>query len=227
MNTPEHSRRKIVSRWREPYPLLQPEPNACMSCVTAQILYMAGKTDTPDVGTIDAVIGRKPGQPGDPNAAYLHILDQGLQVTSIVQFDEDRYIKEGISYLKEYYQNEWNRSYDAYFTRKVVRRDQRNRKTYREKYANYAALYSEEKRKPDLSDIENLLRQDYLVDIRIKESADISRHAVLAYGMTDTGDFKLYNPQFDSDGIMPATKDYLSSVFLPNDGIIGIRIPTN
>jgi nitrate reductase cytochrome c-type subunit len=63
---------------RQPLDLQQVDDNSCLTCVTANVLYVLGVTDTPDTQWVDREVGREPGNAAQRVRARRFLFEQGL-----------------------------------------------------------------------------------------------------------------------------------------------------
>ncbi len=70
----------VVLRQREPLDLHQVDDNSCLTCVTANVLYVLGVTDTLDTRWVDREVGREPGCGAQRAGARRFLLQQGPEI---------------------------------------------------------------------------------------------------------------------------------------------------
>lgn len=214
----------------EPAELYQPEQNACVSCVVANVMYMSGKIAHPDVAAIDRELGRQPGQPLDMDTAYLYLLKQGFAMRFIDAFDEDAFIDRGLSYLQEFYADTWTGSaFDEYWTPEKVKERQRVRQALRSKFSLYSSQYESKKKTPSLNDIDQLLADNFAALIAVPGSNGAGR-ASLVYKKLGGLVYKMYEPLLPSISgkhyptRLHVRRDTLGRRLLSEEGIAGIFI---
>lgn len=216
-----------LTRFKQPVELPQPDKNACLSCVVANIMFMSGKMEYPDVELIDQRLGRKPGQALYDSTAYLLLLEEGFTMHFIGPFDDVAFIERGLDYLKEFYGDRWSGpSFDTFFTPEHVRNRQQVRAEERTRYATYKSQFIDEVRMPEVNDIDALLEQGQAVYFTIAGSSDSVSHAVLATARNENGNYKIYCPDTTPGAItcFGVTRGYLEEAFIAGNGIAGISL---
>lgn len=107
----------IRSMPRKPVELFQHRPTGCTTCVTAQVLYVFGRTKRPDPVAVDRAAGlRSLDEPLPDSDAHFYLLRQGFKQVSIGDFDVQLFLKHGKPYLKKSYGDEWTAEHEAFFT---------------------------------------------------------------------------------------------------------------
>lgn len=217
---------QIEPVWKAPVGLYQPEENACVSCVIEQVLYMAGETDQPDVAATDKAIHRQPKRMTTSLDAYFYLMDKGLQLHAINPFEDRRFITEGLPYLQEFYDEDWDAMADLY-TQEELSRRQRARETVVKRLTSYGKQFVHEVRTPEFTDINYMLSQKMLVDVTIVDPINRTPHTTLVHDIYDPGknkpkQYAWYCPSKTDDGLTVVTEKELQSIFNPHIGIVGI-----
>ena len=92
----------VVHAQREPLDLHQVDDNSCLTCVTANALYVLGVTDIPDTRWVDREVGREPGCAAQRAGARRFLLQQGLSVHLVCAYEPERFL---------YSRQEWDSSW--------------------------------------------------------------------------------------------------------------------
>ncbi len=102
---------------RKPVELYLHRHQGAVGCVTAQALYVFGRTRRPSAVAVERAIGlRSPDEPLTDPDAHFYLLRHGFQQVGISSFDLTRFLQEGKKYLKEVYRSEWSEEHEAFFT---------------------------------------------------------------------------------------------------------------
>ncbi len=172
----------VVIRRREPLDLHQMDDNSCLTCVTANLLYVLGVTETPDPQRIDREVGREPGTGAQRVGARRFLLEQGLSVHMVCAYETERFLEEGFDYLRHYYRQEWNSSWEEYWTPHRLERHCRECLAAQE-LRTFGARMVTEHRQPTLADIHGALDRGCVVWLSVDNDwGEVDCHAVLVYG---------------------------------------------
>ncbi|HEU5122046.1 MAG TPA: hypothetical protein VFT59_04315 [Candidatus Saccharimonadales bacterium] len=183
---------------RPPAPLPQNDEYGCVICVVANLLYMFYIHDHPNVHWVNEQLNRKVGDKQFSEPSPLLLLNQGLSVYGISEFDNRAYIHHGIAYLKYFYRDLWNEEWDELNTPEAVAIAQaRILKLETEVAARNLSRYIES-RKPTIEDIARLVRAGCVVDLAAREGSCAMSHAVLIYDVGSDGYFSVYDPAPDT-----------------------------
>lgn len=186
---------------RRPVERPQP-PNGCLSCVVAQILYVYGLTELPDVGAVDRALGRKAGEVASESKAQLLLLRHGFHCLTFSLNDDDAFLSRGLDYLKEYFGREWSRQHEALYTPSKVREFQDRLREARRDRKQYARQIQTVSRWATRRDIRDMLTSNRVVDIPVRISRGPVQHAALLVPHKSSPDATLvwsYSP-IDEDG---------------------------
>ena len=151
-----------VVRWREPLDLRQVDENSCLTCVAANVLYVLEVTNTPDTQWVDRELGREPGCAAQRVAARRLLLQQGLSLHMVCGYEPQRFLHEGVDYLRRYYHQEWDPSWDQYWTRHRLQQHHCECLAIQE-LSTFGARMRVEHRVPTLADIRCALDRGRLV----------------------------------------------------------------
>lgn len=213
---------------RPPAPLPQPERNACLSSVMANVVYMAGLTESPDIAAMDVEFGRQPGEAVHDNAAYLNMLGKGFELEFFSPFDDGAFIDRGLDYLHEYYADTWaDASFNEYWTPEKLAERQAARVADRQEFAAYQELFTETSKTPDLNDIDSLLDDKQAVYVCMNGSSGLIKHAALVYAREPGDSYMAYVPEKDPaiPTICAWSRDLLEEDIAFEAGIVGIKPP--
>ena len=106
----------MIMRQRRPLDLYQVDDNSCLTCVVANVLFVFEVTDIPDPRWVDREIGRQPNCGARRDRARHLLLQQGLSLQMVCAYEPERFLREGVDYLRRYYHQEWDLSWDEYWT---------------------------------------------------------------------------------------------------------------
>lgn len=155
---------------------------SCETCVITNVLYMYGLIDTPDTRWVDRQLGRKPGEPLDGGAEIDLLLQMGFFVHQIIKkpFDNERFLREGITYWKKFLGLRWTRSHTRYWTEERIAKRQRviaRSIQIRQHFRNQLTEQTGEH--PTVDDIRQQLAQGRVVDASFGKGAIC--HATLVW----------------------------------------------
>lgn len=204
-----------------PLDLPQLDDRSCLTCVTANLLYVLGVTDTPDPHWVDRELGREPGRGAQRAEARRFLLRQGLSLHVVGTYEPERFLEEGIDYLKRYYHREWDRSWEEYWTPHRLERQRRECLVTRE-LSTFGARTRSEHRQPTLADVSGALDCDGLVWISVDNGwGEVDCHAVLVYGQRG-GVFDVYSPEISRSGLQRYRKGRLNKMWLRSEGMTAV-----
>lgn len=207
-----------IVRRRDPLDLRQVDENSCLTCVTANVLYVLGVTGTPDPRWVDRALGREPGCGAQRAAARRLLLQQDLSLQMVCAYEPQRFLHEGLDYLRRYYHQEWDTSWDEYWTRQRLQRHHRECLATQE-VSSFGARMRTEHRVPTLADIRGALDRGHLVWISVDNDwDDVDCHAVLVYGQRGNV-FNVYSPEISRSCLQQYRGRRLDRMWLRSEGI--------
>jgi hypothetical protein len=210
-----------VMRQRQPLDLHQVDDFSCLTCVVANLLYVLGVTDTPDTRRVDHEVGRESGWPAQRAAARRFLLQQGLALHMVCAYEPERFLQEGFDYLRRYYREEWDLSWDAYWTRHRLERHRRECLAAQE-LSTFGARMRSEHRQPTLADICGALDRGRLVWISLDNAwGEVDCHAVLVYGQRGNV-FDVYSPELSGSCLQQYRRRRLESGWLRSEGMTAV-----
>jgi hypothetical protein len=206
---------------RQPLDLHQVDDNSCLTCVAANLLYVLEVTDTPDTRWVDREIGREPGHAAQRAAARRFLLQQGMCLHMVGTYQSERFLREGIDYLRRYYRLEWDSSWDEYWTQHRLEQHRCECLAMRE-LKTFGARMRTEYRQPTLADIRVALDRGHLVWISVDNDwGEVDSHAVLVYGQR--GDvFDVYSPEVSRSCLQRYRHRRLDKVWLRSEGMTAV-----
>ncbi|HKR51569.1 MAG TPA: hypothetical protein VJT72_18705 [Pseudonocardiaceae bacterium] len=208
----------VVMRGREPLDLHQVDDNSCLTCVAANILYVSGVTDTPDPWWVDREVGREPGCGAQRAGVRRFLLQQGLSLHAVCAYEPERFLLESVDYLRRYYHQEWDSSWDEYWTRHRLERHRRECLVAHE-LSTFGARMRTEHRRPTLADIRGALDHGRLVWVSVDNAwGEVDCHAVLIYGQRGNV-FDVYSPEVSRSCLQQYHRKQLDRVWLRSEGI--------
>jgi hypothetical protein len=214
----------VVMRRREPLDLHQVDENSCLTCVAANVLYVSGITDTPDTRWVDRELGREPGCGAQRAAARRLLLQQGLSLQMVCAYEPQRFLHEGLDYLRSYYHREWDPSWDKYWTRHRLLQH-RHECLATQELSTFGARMRTEHRVPALADIRGALDRGNLVWISVDNDwDDVDCHAVLIYGQRGNV-FDVYSPEIARGCLQQYRSRRLDRMWLRSEGITTVCAP--
>jgi hypothetical protein len=211
----------IVVRRREPRDLHQVDDYSCLTCVAANVLYALGVTETPDPQWVDRELGRGPGCGAQRVAARRLLLQQGLGLHLVGAYEPARFLQEGADYLRRYYSQEWDSSWEEFWTPHRLERHRRECLGTQELNI-FGARMRTEYRQPTLADILRALNQGRLVWISVdNDRGEVDSHAVLVYGWQGKV-FKVYSPEVSRSCLQRYRLARLDRVWLRSEGMTSV-----
>lgn len=210
---------------RKPLNLLQLDDNSCLSCVAANVLYVLGLTDHPDPRRVDREIGREPNCPTQRVRVRRFLLQQGLRLHLVCAYEPERFLREGLAYLRGYYRHEWDAGWDRYWTAQQVERHRFECRAVRE-LASFGAALRTEHRQPTLVDLHAALGFGRLVWLSVDNaSAGVDCHAVLVQ-RRHLGGFSVYSPENSGNCLRWYRPSRMGRVWLRTEGMTAVWAPS-
>jgi hypothetical protein len=208
----------VIMRQRQPLDLRQVDDNSCLTCVTANALYVSGVTDAPDPRWVDREIGREPGVGAQRAGARRFLLQQGLSLHVVCAYEPARFLREGLDYLRRYYRQEWDSAWAEHWTPDQLEHHRRECLAERELSA-FGARMRAERRQPTLADISGALDRGRLVWISLdNDRGEVACHAVLVYGQRGTM-FDVYSPEVSGSCLRRYRSKRLDRAWLRSEGM--------
>jgi hypothetical protein len=208
-------------RQREPLDLYQVDDNSCLTCVVANVLYVLGVIDTPDTRWVDRELGRELGCAAQRAVARRFLLQQGLCLHLVCAYEPQRFLREGVDYLRRYYRQDWDSSWDEYWTPHQLERHRRECLAAQE-LSTFGSRVRTEHRQPTLADIRDALDRGCLVWVSVDNGwGEVGAHAVLIYGQRGTV-FDVYSPEVSRRCLRQHRRRQWDKVWLPSEGITAI-----
>ncbi|MGH3867581.1 MAG: hypothetical protein ACRDQ4_15865 [Pseudonocardiaceae bacterium] len=208
-------------RQREPLDLYQVDDNSCLTCVVANVLYVLGVTATTDTRWVDREVGREPGCAAQRAEARRFLLQQGLRLHMVCAYEPERFLREGFDYLRRYYRQEWDSSWDEYWTPDQLERHRRECLAAHE-LSTVGPRMRTEHRQPTLADICGALDRGRLVWVSVDNGWDeVGTHAVLIYGQRGNV-FDVYSPEVSRHCLQQYHRRRLDRVWLRSEGITAV-----
>lgn len=202
------------------------DDKSCLTCVVANVLYVLGVTDAPDTRWVDRELGREPGCAAQRAEARRFLLQQGLCLHLVGAYEPQRFLREGVDYLRCYYRQEWDSSWDEYWTPHQLERHRRECLATQE-LSTFGAKMLTEHRQPTLDDISGALNRGHLVWVSVDNGwGEVDAHAVLIYGQRGAV-FDVYSPEVSRRCLRQYRRQQLDKVWLPSEGITVFRFNAN
>ena len=203
---------------RKPLDLPQVDDNSCLTCVTANLLYVLGVSDTLDMQWVDREVGREPDCGAQRVEARRFLLQQGLSLHMVCAYEPERFLQEGFDYLKRYYRQEWDPSWDEYWTEHRLERHRRECLAAHE-LSTFGVRMWTENRQPTLADICGALDRGRLVWISVDNGlGEVDCHAILVYGQRGSV-FDVYSPEVSRSCLQQYRRRRLDRVWLRSEGM--------
>jgi hypothetical protein len=210
-----------VKRQREPLDLHQVDDNSCLTCVVANVLYVLGVTDILDTRWVDRELGREPGCGAQRAGARRLLLQQGLELHLVCAYEPERFLQEGLDYLRRYYRQEWDSSWDGYWTRPRLERHRRECLAAQE-LSTFGTRMRTEHRQPTLADIRGALDRGRVVWVSVDNDwGQVDCHAVLVYGQRGNV-FDVYSPEVSRSCLQQYRSAQLNRVWLRSEGMTAV-----
>ncbi|MGH3672096.1 MAG: hypothetical protein ACRDSH_15930, partial [Pseudonocardiaceae bacterium] len=207
---------------REPLDLNQVDDYSCLTCVVANILYVLRVTDNPDPQWVDREVGREPGCGAERAEARRVLLRQDLCLHTVCSYQPDQFLREGLEYLRCYYHQEWDPSWEEHWT--PHRLEQHRRECLAMQELSIAGMHTEHRR-PTFADLHDALDRGRLVWISVdNDLGEVDCHAVLVYGCR--GDvFDVYSPEISGRCLQRYRCGQLAREWLRSEGMTAIWAP--
>ncbi|MDQ4010825.1 MAG: hypothetical protein M3228_09045 [Actinomycetota bacterium] len=210
-----------IVRRRQPLDLRQVDDNSCLTCVAANTVYLLGVTDTPDTRWVDHELGRVPGCGAHRARARRFLLQQGLSLRMVCAYEPERFLQEGVDYLRHYYRQEWDSAWDEYWTRQRLGQHRRECLAEQE-LSTFGARMRTEHRAPTLADLRDALDRGGLVWISIDNDwGEVDCHAVLIYGHRSNV-FDVYSPEVSRSCLQQYHRRRLDREWLRSEGMTAV-----
>jgi hypothetical protein len=208
----------VVMRQREPLKLHQVDDNSCLTCVAANVLYVLGVTDTLDTRWVDREVGREPDRGAQRVRTRRFLLQQGLSLHLVCAYEPERFLQEGFDYLRRYYRQEWDSSWEEYWTPHRLERHRRECLAAQE-LSTFGTRMRTEHRQPTLADIRGALDRGRLVWVSLDNDwGEVDCHAVLVYGHRGNV-FDVYSPEVSRRYLQQYRPRRLDRMWLRSEGI--------
>ncbi len=216
----------VAAHRREPLDLHQVDDNSCLTCVAATVLHVVGIIDTPDPHWVDRELARVPGGGAQRVATRRFLLQQGLYLHVVCAYQPERFLCEGIDYLRSYYRREWDSTWGEYWTHHRLERHRRECLAMRE-LGTFGSRMRTEHREPTLADISGAVARGRLAWISVDNDwGEVDSHAVLVYGQR--GDvFDLYSPEVSRRCLQRYRGKRLDRMWLRSEGMTVMWVPDN
>lgn len=210
---------------RQPLDLRQVDEYSCLTCVVANLLYMWEIIDIPDTWWVDREIGRQPGRAAQRDRARRLLLEQGLSLELVCAYQPERFLREGVDYLRRYYSQDWGRSWDQYWSTPRLERHRRECVAAYE-LRTFGDRMQVEYRQPTLADVTDALDRGCLVWISVDNGfGEVDCHAVLVYDQRGNT-FDIYSPEISRHGLRQYRRRRLDKTWLRTEGMTAVRRTT-
>ena len=210
-----------VIRRREPLDLHQVDDNSCLTCVAANLLYMLKVTDTPDMRWVDRKLGRESGCGAQRTEARRFLLQHELFLHMVCPYEPERFLQEGFDYLRRYYHQEWDWSWDEHWTPHRLERHRRECLSA-QKLNSFGNRMRTEHRQPTLADICHALDRGGLVWVSVDNDwGEVDCHAVLVYGRRGNV-FDVYSPELARGCLQQYHRRRLDGMWLRSEGMTAV-----
>ncbi|HET9254846.1 MAG TPA: hypothetical protein VFO16_06540 [Pseudonocardiaceae bacterium] len=197
------------------------DDNSCLTCVVANILYVLGVAETPDPAWVDRELGREPGCGAQRAAARRLLLQRDLSLHLVGAYEPGRFLREGVEYLRRYYRQEWDSSWEEFWTPHRLERHRRECLSAQE-LAIFGARMRTEYRQPTLADIRGALDKGRLAWISVdNDRGEVDSHAVLVYGLRGNV-FDVYSPEVSGSCLRRYRLTRLNKVWLRSEGMTAV-----
>ncbi|MCA1835990.1 MAG: hypothetical protein LC721_06595 [Actinobacteria bacterium] len=207
---------------RTPLDLYQVDDNSCLTCVVANALFVLAVTDIPDTRWVDREIGRLPNCGAQRDRARHFLLQQGLSLQMVCAYEPERFLREGVDYLRRYYRREWDASWDEYWTPHRLERH-RHECLAGQELSAFGGRMRTEHRQPTLADITGALDRGCIVWISVDNNwGEVDCHAVLVYGWRGNV-FDVYSPELSGSCLQQYRPKRLDRVWLHTEGMTAVR----
>jgi hypothetical protein len=212
----------VIMHQRTPLDLYQVDDNSCLTCVVANALFVLEVTDIPDTRWVDREIGRQPNCGAQRHRARHFLLQQGLSLQMVCAYEPERFLREGVDYLRRYYRREWDASWDEYWTPHRLERH-RHECLAAQELSAFGARMRTEHRQPTLADMTGALDRGCVVWISVDNNwGEVDCHAVLVYGRRGNM-FDVYSPELSGSCLRQYRRNRLDRVWLHTEGMTAVR----
>jgi hypothetical protein len=146
----------------------------------------------------------------------------------VCAYEPERFLQEGFDYLRRYYSQEWDSSWDEYWTRHRLERH-RHECLAAQELGTFGARMRTEHRQPTLADICGALDRGGLVWVSVDNYwGKVDCHAVLVYGQRGNV-FDVYSPEVSHSCLQQYRRRQLDRVWLRGEGMTAVwrREPTS
>ncbi len=207
---------------RQPLDLHQVDDNSCLTCAVANVLYVLGVTDIPDTQWVDRQVGREPGSAAQRVQARQFLLEHGLSLHMVCAYQPERFLQEGLGYLRFYYCHEWDSSWDEHWTPHRLKQHRRECLAMQE-LSTFGARMLVEHRQPTLTDISRALNRGCVVWLSVDNDwGEVDCHAVLVYGQRGNV-FDVYSPEVAGNCLQQYRRWELDRAWLRSEGMTAVR----
>jgi hypothetical protein len=207
---------------RQPLDLHQVDDNSCLTCAVANVLYVLEVTDTPDTQWVDRQVGREPGSAAQRVQARQFLLEHGLSLHMVCAYQPERFLQEGLGYLRFYYCHEWDSSWDEHWTPHRLEQHRRECLAMQE-LSTFGARMLVEYRQPTLTDISRALNRGCVVWLSVDNDwGEVDCHAVLVYGQRGNV-FDVYSPEVADNCLQQYRRRELDRAWLRSEGMTAVR----
>lgn len=216
---------------REPLDLQMTDEWSGTTCVTANLLYMFRYINPPiDLAAIDRTIGRAPGQPLMTGGHLLTLLSYGINLTSVISHDIQKYSEAGgreylIRALEEIGDYESASLHTPQYFKQFLQRCTE----YRAKMAKLPGKVTSVIAVPSVDELVKLLKKVPAVIVSFSNENPQSCCTTIAYGICSDG-IKFYIPRQQSLRSLPVStletlpKTYVDGRLIRGEELIGVHI---
>ncbi|MGH8574221.1 MAG: hypothetical protein ACREX8_16840 [Gammaproteobacteria bacterium] len=195
---------------------------SCLTCVAANILFVFGLTDTVDTRWVDREVGREPDCGASRAGVRRFLLQQGLSLHVVCAYDPERFLQEGADYLRRFYHEEWDSSWDEYWTPARLERHRHECRVAHE-LSEFGARMRTEHREPTLADIRGALACGGVVWVSVDNGwSEVDCHAVLVHGWRGNV-LDVYSPEVLGSCLQRYRRRRLDRVWLRSEGMTAVR----
>jgi hypothetical protein len=178
-------------------------------------------TDILSTRWVDREVGREPGCGAQRSETRRFLLQQGLSLHVVCPYEPERFLQEGINYLRHYYHQEWDWSWDEYWTLHRLEQHRRECLAAQELSAFGARIHTEH-RQPTLADICGALERGCLVWVSIdNDCGEVDCHAILVHGRRGNV-FDVYSPELSQDCLQQYHRRRLDRMWLRSEGMTAV-----
>ncbi len=171
-----------------------PDPNACTPAAFAYLMFCIDAPEalwTPQA--MDEITGRKPGELTYNSGLVLHaLLENGAKITECNDFDNQRFINEGLEYLEEYHSSGWAakdpRAFFEYWSQQRVEAQQQHTVSFLEGTRQHGSNYAAITKVPTMRLILDALREEARVLVSTHRVEPNVKHDVVAIKAVSSDD---------------------------------------